>query len=288
MPRVAWLGTGLMGAPMARRLLAAGFEVTAWNRTPERAAALAADGARLAATPADAVAAGEIVFTMLRDGEVTRAALFDGAPPPELSGRTIVQMGTIGSAAAGALARAVAEAGGEYLEAPVLGSIPQASAGRLLVFGGGDAALFARLLPELSCLGSEPRRVGTVEQAAILKLALNQIIPMQAATFCLSLAMVRRSGIEVERFMEILRGSAFHSPSFDARLGRYLARDYERPNFPLELLGKDVELAREEARHLDLPTVTLDAVEALIERALERDLGRADYGALYEAIDPPR
>ncbi|HQP92681.1 MAG TPA: NAD(P)-binding domain-containing protein, partial [Thermoanaerobaculia bacterium] len=95
--RTAWLGTGLMGSPMARRLLAAGHEVTVWNRTATRTAAVVAAGAQAAATPAAAVASAEVVFTMLRDGPVTRAVLLDGTPAPVLAGRTVVQMATIAS-----------------------------------------------------------------------------------------------------------------------------------------------------------------------------------------------
>jgi len=285
--RIAWLGTGLMGRPMAARLLGAGHDLAVWNRTAAHAAPLVEQGAKLAATPAAAVAAAEVVFTMLRDGRVTRAALF-GEPTPELAGRTVVQMGTISPEESRELARDVVIDGGRYLEAPLLGSIPQATAGELLVFAGGDAALFDELRPLVAPLASELRRVGGLGDAATLKIAFNQLIGALATGFCLSLAMVRHAGIDVELFMEILRRSAFYTVSFDGRLRRYLERDYANPNFPLALLLKDAELALAEATRLDLGTEAAAGVRALLARGVDAGLGALDYGALYEAIDPPR
>ena len=287
--RTAWLGTGLMGSPMARRLLAAGHEVTVWNRTATRTAAVVAAGAQAAATPAAAVASAEVVFTMLRDGPVTRAVLLDGPPAPALAGRTVVQMATIASGESRELAAAVRAQGGEYLEAPVLGSIGVAATGQLLVFAGGEPALFARLRPLLAHFGPEPLLVGPTGQAATLKIAFNQLIAGMAASFCHSLGIVRRAGIDVDlfMFMGLLRRSAFHNPSFEGRLPRYLARDYANPNFPLALLLKDVELARDEAAALGLDNRALEGIRDLIAAGVARGLGAADYGALYEVIDPP-
>jgi 3-hydroxyisobutyrate dehydrogenase len=286
--RIAWLGTGLMGRPMAARLLAAGHEVTVWNRTPEHARALVEAGATLAVDPAAAVAGSEIVFAMLRDGPVTRGALLAGEPAPDLAGKAVVQMATIAPEESRDLARAVGAAGGEYLEAPVLGSIPQATAGTLRIFAGGDAGLLARLRPLLEPIGGEPRRVGEVGAAATMKLAFNQLIAGLAATFTLSLGLVRRSGLAVDDFLEILRASPFHTVSFDGRMPRFLGRDYSNPNFPLELLLKDVDLARAEAARLGLATVGIDGVRELVRLGVDAGWGGADYGALYEAVDPPR
>ncbi|MCL4836860.1 MAG: NAD(P)-dependent oxidoreductase [Thermoanaerobaculia bacterium] len=284
--RIAWLGTGLMGDPMARRLLAAGHEVAVWNRTAERTAAAVAAGARAAGSPADAIAGAEVVFAMLRDGPVTAEVLLAREPAPDLAGRAVVQMATIAHGESRALAAAVAEHGGEYLEAPVLGSIGAVEAGQLLVFAGGEPALFERLRPLLAVFGPEPLLAGPVGQAATLKVAFNQMIAGISAAFCLSLGIVRRAGIDVDLFMRLLRQSAFHTKSFEGRLPRYLARDYEHPSFPLALLLKDVELGLGEAARLGLDASGLEGVRALAAAGVERGLARADYGALYEAVDP--
>ncbi|HET9228194.1 MAG TPA: NAD(P)-dependent oxidoreductase, partial [Thermoanaerobaculia bacterium] len=191
--RIAWIGTGLMGRPMAERLLAAGHEVTVYNRTREKAEALAASGATVANSAQEAIDRGEAVFLMLKDAVAIRDLLFDG----NLEGRTVVQMSTIGPSESTALAEEVRQRGGDYLEAPVLGSTPQARDGKLLVMAGGTPEQFGRWLEVFRALGPEPILVGPVGQASALKLAVNQLIGALSATFSLRLGMVRRQGIDV-------------------------------------------------------------------------------------------
>ena len=136
--KVSFIGTGLMGRPMAERLLVPEHEVTVYNRTRERAEPLAAKGARVAASAREAIEAGEAVVFMVRDGAAVRDLLTEGESFPDLTGRTVIQMSTIASAESVALAADVRRAGGDYLEAPVLGSVPQATEGSLLVMVGGS------------------------------------------------------------------------------------------------------------------------------------------------------
>ncbi|HVG07405.1 MAG TPA: NAD(P)-dependent oxidoreductase [Thermoanaerobaculia bacterium] len=280
--RIAWIGTGLMGRPMAERLLGAGHEVTVYNRTREKAEALSASGASVAGSAQEAIAGGEAVFLMLKDAGAIRDLLFDG----DLGGRTVVQMSTIGPSESVALAEEVRQGGGDYLEAPVLGSTPQAKEGKLLVMVGGTPEQFGRWSEVLRAIGPEPIHVGPVGQAAALKLALNQLIAALSATFSLSLGMVRRQGIDVNLFMDILRKSTFHAPTFDRKLPGMLARDFSDPNFPAALMLKDLGLIHDNAADLGLDTTVLDGVRDVVRRAVERGLGGADYSALYEVVDP--
>lgn len=280
--RIAWIGTGLMGRPMAERLLAAGHEVTVYNRTREKAEALAASGASVAGSAQEAISAGEAVFLMLKDAGAIRDLLFDG----NLDGRTVVQMSTIGPSESVALGEEVRRRGGDYLEAPVLGSTPQAKDGKLLVMVGGTPEQLDRWSEVLRAIGPEPILVGPVGQAAALKLALNQLIPVLSAAFSLSLGMVRRQGIDVNLFMDILRKSTFHAPTFDRKLPGMLARDFADPNFPAALMLKDLGLIHDNAAELGLDTTVLDGVRDVVRRAVEKGLGGEDYSALYEVIDP--
>ncbi len=284
--KVTVIGTGLMGRPLAERLLAAGHEVTVFNRTPEKAEALAGQGAKVAASARAAVAASQVVVFMVRDAAALRGLVEEGGRLPDLSGKTIVQMSTIGSADSEALLADVRQAGGDYLEAPVLGSTPQAKDGKLLVLVGATPQLFEKFRDFLQAFGPEPLRVGEVGQAAALKLALNQLIAAEAAAFSLSLGLVRKKGIDVDLFMKVLRQSALYAPTFDAKLPRYLAHDYENPNFPTALLLKDLDLVRQEAAAVGLGTLALDGVRAVVEKAIGSGFGGGDYSALYEAIDP--
>ena len=284
--RVAFIGTGLMGYPMAERVLAAGHELIAYNRTREKAEPLARKGARIAESAREAIEAGECAVFMVKDGSVVRELLSDEGFIPSLGGRAVIQMSTIGPAESVRLMEDVRGAAGDYLEAPVLGSVPQAEEGKLLVMMGGSAEQFEHWGGLLRCFGPEPRHVGPVGHAATLKLAMNQLIGSLSAAFSLSLGMVRRKGIEADLFMGILRQSAFYAPTFDRKLPQMLSRDFSLPNFPAALLLKDLDLARGEAGALGLDTTSLDGVRDVVKKTVEADRGREDYAALYETIDP--
>jgi len=284
--RVAFIGTGLMGRPMAERVLAAGHELIVYNRTVEKAEPLARKGARIARSADEAIAAGECTVFMVKDGSVVRELLSDEGFIPSLGGRTVIQMSTIAPVESVKLMQDVRGAAGDYLEAPVLGSVPQAEQGSLMVMVGGNAEQLDRWGDLLRCFGPEPRLIGPVGHAAALKLAMNQLIGSLSAAFSLSLGMVRRKGIETELFMDILRQSAFFAPTFDRKLPQMLARNFASPNFPAALLLKDLDLARSEAGGLGLDTTALDGVREIVKKTVEEDRGREDYAALYETIDP--
>ncbi len=276
-PTLAWLGTGLMGQPMAERLLAQGHLVWVWNRTSATAEALREKGARVATTPAEAVAKSAIAFTMLSDFAATEAVL-QGI---DLAGKTLVQMATIAPGESRKLADRLNQAGGAYLEAPVLGSIPEAKGGELILMVGGPESLFIQLRPILEALGPEPRLIGEVGKAAALKLALNQLIASLTAAFATSLAFVQGQGVAVDAFMQILRKSALYAPTFDKKLARMLEHDYQNPNFPTEHLIKDIDLFRQEAKAIDLRIV--EVARGLYEHALVTH-AREDYSCVFEAV----
>lgn len=284
MSDVSFLGTGLLGAPMALRLASTGLEVTAWNRTAAKARALAEAGLSVAPTPAAALAASPVAILMLADAPAIQEVLFGAEARLALAGKTVVQMGTIGPDESRKLAAEVAAAGGEWVEAPVLGSIPQADSGTLQVMVGGTAEQAGRLAPLLSRLGRDVRHVGAVGQAAALKLALNQLIGSLTAAFATSLAAVRAAGLDHGLFMEILRPSALYAPTFDKKLGRMLEREYANPTFPLKLLRKDLALFVAAARGAGLEPRVPAAVLACVEAAMGAGHGDDDYAAIAEGV----
>ena len=284
--KTAVLGLGLMGAEIAMRLRREGFEVVGWNRSADKARALADQGLVIAPNRAAAVAAAEAVILVLSDATACRETLFRGDQAPNLAGRICIQMGTITPQESRNLAEDVARAGGAYLEAPVLGSLPEVRDGRLIVMAGGEPGLFERCLPLLRALGRDPQRIGAVGQGAALKLAMNQLIAGLTATFALSLGLVRAEGIEVEQFMTLLRDSALYAPTFDKKLAKYLTHDYSGANFPLKHLIKDVRLFREVSAPLGMDAAFTITAEAACIRALAKGYGDQDYSALYEAMVP--
>ena len=287
MSDVSLLGPGRLGGAIARRLLATGLDVTLWNRTPEKAAGLGAAGARVTRAPAEAFSSAPVALLVLADAAAIRDVLAAPGVAAALAGRTFVQMGTIAPDESRAFCREVEAAGGGYVEAPVLGSIPQAETGTLAVMVGGTAEQLAALRGILGRLSAEPLLVGPVGKAATLKLALNQLIGSLTCAFALSLGLVRREGIDVERFLSVLRPSALHAPTFDKKLQRMLDGDFASPTFPARHLLKDMALVARVAREAGLDARLPESVVGVLGRTLALGLADADYSALARAVEDP-
>ncbi len=284
--RIAVLGLGLLGAEVALRLKRQGHEVIGWNRSEQRAELARQRGLVVLSTPAEALAVAELVILLLSDAAAIEETLFAQANRPGFAGRTLIQMGTIGPDESRALAERVGAAGGAYLEAPVLGSLPEAREGRLILMAGGEPQLFERLRPVFLDLSPDPQHIGAVGQAAALKLAMNQLIAGLTATFALSLGLVQRAGIDTGQFMELLRTSALYAKTFDKKLTHYLAHDYRATNFPLKHLRKDIALFARTAASIGLETSLSQAIETACRKAEAMGLSELDYSALYEALVP--
>ncbi len=284
--KVALIGTGLMGRPMGERVLAAGYHLTVFNRSREKAELLRSSGAEIAATAAEAIGSAECVLLMLADGIAIREVLLDENPKPDLGQRTVIQMGTISPTESIGFHKEVLERGGDYLEAPVLGSIPEVSAGKLLIMVGASKPQFDKWSTLLECFGSEPLLIGEVGKAAAVKLALNQLIASLTVGFASSLGLVESLGIEAGLFMKILRQSALYAPIFDKKLQLMLDRDYGIGNFPSKHLFKDVALFSAAAQTVNLETIGIEAIHRLLEITLEKGYADGDYSALFEAVSP--
>lgn len=282
--KVGIAGTGLMGQPMAMRLIEAGYEVVAYNRTREKLQPLKEAGAIVAETTRELVEMSGCIIFMLADAAAIEGVLVSGNAMEQISGRTAIQMSTIAPSESKALARGISDRGGYYLEAPVLGSVPQAKSGQLQVMVGASEALFEQWHPLLQHFG-EPLYIGEVGTAAATKLALNQLIASLTSAFALSLSFVQRQGVEVDKFMKILRESALYAPTFDKKLQRMVERDFSNPNFPSKHLLKDVNLFLNEALATQLNVSALQGVRTAIETAVRGDYPDADYSALYAAIN---
>jgi 3-hydroxyisobutyrate dehydrogenase len=283
--KITLFGTGLMGQAMVKRLVATDTgEVTAYNRTPAKLEPLKDEGIAVTTNPAEAIEAGECLILMLADAKAIQDVIF----PHDslLNGRTVIQMGTIAPDESKEIAQFVTQAGGEYLEAPVLGSIPQVKEGTLQVMVGATAEQLNTWSRVLQPFG-EPVHIGAVGTAAALKLALNQLIASLTSAFSLSLGLILREGVEVEKFMGILRESSLHAPQFDKKLDRMQNRNFANPNFPTKHLLKDTNLFLQQAEADGLNTDSLAGVQKVIEKALEMGLTDVDYSSIYNAVNQP-
>jgi 3-hydroxyisobutyrate dehydrogenase len=281
-----FIGTGLMGLPMVERLAAAGVPLMVYNRTAERAQPLADQGVAIATSPTELLQICDPVIVMLSNAAAIQAVLLSEEAKPLLAGRTVIQMSTISPSESQALQADIGALGGDYLEAPVLGSIPEVKAGKLQVMVGGSVAQFERWRSLFQNFGSTLIHVGEVGSASALKLALNQLIASLTTAFGLSLAFVQSHGVEVETFMQILRQSALYAPTFDKKLERLLAGNFANPNFPTKHMLKDTNLFLTEAIAAGLRVDSLEGVRQILAIACEQGLADADYSALFAALKP--
>lgn len=286
MVKVAFIGTGLMGQPMAQRLLEAGLSVVAYNRTPSKLEPLRASGAEIVDSPENAIATSDCVILMLTNAAAIGELLLSEASRQQLPGRTVIQMSTITPTESREFGEAVVAAGGHYLEAPVLGSIPEAKSGNLQVMVGASPEQFQKWSEFLKHFGSEPMLIGPVGSAAAMKLALNQLIASLTTAFALSLGFVQQQGVDVQPFMQILRQSALYAPTFDKKLQRMLDGNYTNPNFPTKHLLKDTNLFLAEAESVNLNVSNLESIRQILELTQQLGLADADYSALFAAIKP--
>ncbi|PSR16320.1 hydroxyacid dehydrogenase [filamentous cyanobacterium CCP3] len=295
--KIGVIGTGLMGAPMALRLLSAGHRVWLYNRSPERLKPLELAGATVCPTPRALAETVEAIIFMVTNGEAVRSILNDmglhsreaapgGNPPSPLGTCAIIQMGTIAPVESQAISQSVAEAGGTYLEAPVLGSIPEAKNGKLIIMVGADDEAYQRWQPLLACLGSTIYHVGPIGSAATLKLAMSQLIGSLTAAFAQSLGLVQAAGIDVETFMAVVRQSALYAPTFDKKLHRMQTRQFADPNFPTKHLLKDMGLFVAAAEAAGLSPLPAESVRQLVDQAVEAGFADDDYAALFNIVSP--
>ena len=282
--QVGFIGIGLMGLPMAQRLLEAGVSLTVYNRTPDKLEGLKEKGAAIAPTPTALIHDCDCIILMLTNAAAVKEILLSDTNRAYLIGKTVIQMSTIAPSESRAICDEVVAAGGEYLEAPVLGSIPEVTAGKLIVMVGGAIEQFETYQPILSHFGSNVRLIGGVGTASALKLALNQLIGSLTSAFATSLSFVQQEGVEVDQFMEVLRGSALYAPTFDKKLQRMLEQNYANPNFPTKHLAKDMKLFQAESESLGLDIHLPAAVNQILLEAINRGFAEADYCALFAVM----
>jgi 3-hydroxyisobutyrate dehydrogenase len=278
MPTIALLGTGLLGEAIGHRLLEQGVTLKIWNRSAAKCEPLLKQGAELIENLDGAAKGCQAVITVLRDGPVSAEVI---AELGDLDAVCCLPMGTMGISESRQLELQVQGQQGFYLEAPVLGSKPEALKGTLLVMAGGDAAIFQRQLPLLSLLSADPKWMGPTGSAAASKLALNQLIASLTHGYSLALRLVQASGLEIERFMEVLRPSALYAPTVDKKLDRMLSNDFTNPNFSTALLRKDLQLFVREAALAGVNAEALEGLVELLTLAEGTPLDAGDYSALH-------
>jgi 3-hydroxyisobutyrate dehydrogenase len=280
-PRVALLGLGLMGSGMARQLLKAGFPLTVFNRSRQKALALAEAGARAAPTPLEAAAAAGVIVSMVADDNASRAVWLGehGALAALTPGTVCIESSTLTVGWVRELAEAVSARGGEFLDAPVTGSKVHAQSGELNFFIGGSESTLKKVQPVFAAMSKTVTWVGPVGSGALLKLVNNFVCGVQIAAFSEAVALIERGGLDRAKALELLTNGASGSPMIKTIAARLAAADYT-PNFPLRLMTKDLGYAIEEGAKLSVELATGAAALGDFQKALAAGLGDQDMAAL--------
>ncbi len=291
--QISLLGCGLMGTPMSRRLLSAGYRLTVWNRTRAKADALAAAGAQVADTPAQAVAQADIVITMLEHGGVVEDVLFNPALPGAATqlrpGTLLIDMSSILPEQAQAHARKLAALGVSALDAPVSGGTLGAEAGSLAIMAGGDEAAFERARPVLEVLG-RPVHVGPAGAGQLTKLANQMIVGITIGAVAEALLLAERGGADPARVRQALRGGFAESRILEVHGQRMVEGDFaKRGSLAIQLKDLRNALHTSAGLHFDAPIT--QHLASLYEAAAQHGFSDLDQSGLYREIQrrqPPK
>lgn len=285
MARVAFIGLGRMGHGMAGRYLDAGFTVAVWNRSKAKAQDLIARGARWATSPEDAAIDAAAVVTMVADDAASREVWLgaNGALASAREGTIAIECSTVSPAWVDELAGAAASRRCILVDAPVLGSRPQAKDGQLVFLVGGGADHVERVRPVLEPMSRAIVPLGPVGSGARMKLVNNFMAGTQAATLAEALAMIEAIGLDRDAAFSVLANGAPGSPLVKTVGPRMLARDYD-VNFALSLMRKDLVYAIDEAAAHGVTLSIAATARSLYEKAIGAGLGGADFSAVIEPL----
>jgi 3-hydroxyisobutyrate dehydrogenase len=285
--RIAFAGLGIMGAPMARNLLDAGFDVSVYTRTTAKAERFATEhGARAAKTPAEAAEGRDALVSMVPDAPEVEEVLFgpSGAADALPEGALVVDMSTTSPTASTGIGRRLSERGLTFVEAPVSGSRPKAEDGTLTIMAGGEHASFERALPLFKAMGERIVHVGPLGHGQMAKLVTNTMGAVNAAALAEAVRTAKAAGLDRDAFLEVAAGSAAASAMLNLKGPPMFEERFEPPLFKLEHMLKDVRHTLEEAGSLGFELQLGALVERLYARAAESGHGEQDFAAVYTVI----
>ncbi len=287
MQKFGFIGLGIMGSAMAKNLLKAGFDVTVWNRSPEKCAELVALGAKTAKTPHRVVESCGITFAMLSDPAAAEAVCFgtDGVLEGISAGKGYVDMSTVDATTAQKIGAAVTGKGGRFLEAPVSGSKKPAEDGTLIILAAGDKSLYDEAIPAFERMGKKHLFLGETGKGAEMKLVVNMVMGGMMAIFCEGLALGEKAGLDAADLLDVIDAGAMANPMFRLKGGLIAAGDFSTA-FPLKHMQKDLRLAVDLGDRLAQPLFTAAAVNEAFKRARGLGFGDEDFSALFKSIRP--
>ena len=285
MADVGFVGLGVMGGGVAKRLLDAGHRLTVWNRTRDKADRLVDAGARWADSPRDVADASEFVFTMVTNTAAVQAVCEgpDGILVGLAPGKVYVDMSTASPANTRALASQVEQLGAHMLDAPVSGSVTTLEQGKLSIMVGGDADVFERAKPILTAIGPRVFHLGPNGAAVTMKIATNLSLAVQMLAFSEGVLLAEKSGIPRETAVEVLLASVIASPMVAYR-GPFVLEQPDEAWFDVNMMQKDMNLALELGRELDVPLPTTAVANELLTAARGIGLEEKDFAIVFDVL----
>jgi 3-hydroxyisobutyrate dehydrogenase-like beta-hydroxyacid dehydrogenase len=274
-----------MGGGVARRLLSAGHEVTGYNRTRSKAEPLIADGMRFAESPREAAEQTDVIFSMVTNTQALTAITHgpDGILAGLGPGKVYVDMSTVSPAASRGLAERVRERGAAMLDAPVSGSVITLEQGKLSVIVGGDRETFDGVVPILRDIGPTVTYVGGNGQAVLMKIATNLSLAVQMLAFSEGVLLAEKGGISREDAVNVLTNSAIASPMVKYR-GPFVLEMPEEAWFDCNMMQKDMVLALDLGRELDVPLPTTAASNEILTAARGMGLDHHDFAVMFDVL----
>jgi 3-hydroxyisobutyrate dehydrogenase-like beta-hydroxyacid dehydrogenase len=285
MADLGYVGLGVMGTAITRRLLDAGHTVTVWNRTREKAEPLLEAGARSADSPREVAEQSEVVFTMVTNTAAVQAVTEgpDGILAGLAPGKVYVDMSTASPANTRALAEKVAAVGAEMLDAPVSGTSITIEQGKASVMVGGDEDAFERVKPVFEAIGPKVFHIGPSGSAVTLKIAINLQLAVQMLAFGEGVLLAEKSGIARERVVEVMLASVIASPMVAYR-GPLVLGHPDEVWFDCHMMQKDMNLALELGREVEVPLPTTAITNELLSAANGMGIGDRDFAALFDVL----
>lgn len=286
MKSYGFLGLGIMGRPMAANLIQAGFDVTVWNRSPEKCAPLVDLGARQGESPRAVAESCDITLAMLADPAAAKEVFFgsDGVREGLAFGRGYVDMSTVDDTTSCTIAKAVAECGGRFLEAPVSGTKKPAEDGTLIILAAGDRTLYDEVGPAFNLMSKMHVYLGETGQGARMKLVVNMVMGEMMVALCEGLAMARKAGLDPDQLLEVLDTGALANPLFRIKGSMIQKGDYST-NFPLKHMQKDLRLAVALGDKLNQSLHGAATANETFIRARAIGCADEDISAVFKSVD---
>ncbi len=284
---VAVLGTGIMGAAMARNLLSAGMEVRAWNRSREKAEPLAQEGAEVADNPADAARGADFILTMLSDADAVEEAVGGDVLSALAEDSVWLQMSTVGEGGNERLLRLASDHDVAYVDAPVLGTRQPAEQGQLIVLASGPKEVRERSEQVFGAFAGKTVWLGEAGEGSRLKLVVNNWIVGLLGVLAETVAFAEATGVDPAKFLETIEGGPLGLPYAQMK-GSMMVEDDFPTSFSANLARKDAALVLDSARDHDLHLRIAEAVTARFDEAIQAGHGEEDMAAVYKAARPDR